>query len=285
MKFLKLIPAAVLAVLAVPAAAQEEPPKPVTISGSVAIVSDYRLRGISQSDEAPAIQGGITASHESGVYAGVWMSSLAGWGTFAGCNCELDLVAGYKADLGGAAIDLGVTTYLYPAGLPKTTFFEPFIKVSGTAGPASLLLGIAYAPKQEALGRWSNDAANAQAVAEGLANYDHPGAKDDNLYIWGDVAAGIPNSPVTVKAHLGYSDGNPGLGPNGTSVAPTGKYVDWLLGVDIALPETPLTIGLAYVDTNISDREAAYLQPNFSNTRNGDSIADGRFVLSLTAAF
>lgn len=286
MKYLTFIPAAILAILSLPAAAQEEePPRPVTVSGSVTLVSDYRLRGVSQSDEALAIQGGVTVSHESGLYAGAWMSSLAGWGTFAGCNCELDLIAGYKADLGSAAIDFGVTAYLYPSGLPKTTFFEPFVKVSGAAGPANLLLGIAYAPKQEALGRWSNDGANSQDALAGLAPYDNPGAKDDNLYIWGDVSGSIPDTPVTLKAHLGYSEGNPGLGYNGTSVAPTGKYVDWLLGADVTIPGTPLTVSLAYVDTNISDEEALYLQPNFSNTRNGDSIADGRFVVSLTAAF
>ena len=68
MTFLKYIPAAVLAVLALPAAAQEEePPKPVTVSGSVALVSDYRFRGVSQTDKEMAVQGGITVSHESGV--------------------------------------------------------------------------------------------------------------------------------------------------------------------------------------------------------------------------
>jgi hypothetical protein len=86
-----------------------------------------------------------------------------------------------------------------------------------------------------------------------------------------------------VKAHLGYSDGNPGLGPNGTSIAPTGKYLDWLIGADVAVG--PLTLGVAYVDTDIGKADAAYLQPNFSRVKDGSSIADAKLVLSVSAAF
>ena len=84
--------AAAVAALAfsVPALAQEAP-KPITVSGSAAIVSDYRFRGVSQSDRALAVQAGLTVSHESGLYVGTWASNLAGWGTFGGSNTELDL--------------------------------------------------------------------------------------------------------------------------------------------------------------------------------------------------
>ena len=282
MKYFAVITAGLLGLAAAaPASAQDTaPPKPITVSGNVAIVSDYRLRGVSQSDEAFAIQGGITIAHESGFYVGTWMSSLSGWGTFGGCNCELDLIGGFKKPVGDATIDLGLTTYLYPSGFSKTTVFEPFVKLSGTMGPASALIGVAYAPKQEALGNWYSTGAAYVAGTPTKA-----GDKKDNVYLWTDLGAGIPNTPITAKAHLGYSSGNKGLGPNGTSMAPTGDYLDWLVGADIAIPSTPLTLGIAYIDTDITDKEAAYLQPNFSNTRNGDSIADGKVVVTLTAAF
>jgi hypothetical protein len=115
--------------------------------------------------------------------------------------------------------------------------------------------------------------------------YTDPGDKEDNLYLWGDASAGIPNTPLTLKAHIGYSDGNPGLGPNGTSVAPTGTYWDWMLGADFAIKGTPLTLGVAYVDTDISWREAAYLQPNFSSTKDNGPISGAQVVFSITAAF
>jgi uncharacterized protein (TIGR02001 family) len=282
MTFLKYIPAAVLAVLALPAAAQEEePPKPVTVSGSVGLVSDYRFRGVSQTDKEMAVQGGITVSHESGVYGGTWASNLAGWGTFGGSNMELDLFGGFRTEVSpGVTVDAGLTWYMYPGGADKTDFAEPYVKVSGTFGPASLLVGVAYAPKQEALGRWYFSGADA---ATGI--YNDPGDKEDNLYIWVDGSAGIPSTPLTVKGHVGFSDGNRGLGPNGTSIAPTGKYLDYMVGVDFAVPTTPLTLGVAFVDTNIKRSDIGYLQPNFSSTKNGSRIDKGTVVFSVTAAF
>ena len=274
------IACAVLALMSsAPAFAQEEAEGPVTISGSVALVSDYRFRGVSQTDKGMAVQGGVTATHESGLYAGTWASNLAGWGQFGGSNMELDLFAGYAIPLGGATLDVGLTWYMYPSGADKTDFAEPYVKLSSQLGPVKGLLGVAYAPKQQALGNWCSDA--ACTVAD-------PGDKEDNLYIWGDVSGAVPNTPVTLKAHLGYSDGNPGLGPNGTSVAPTGKYLDWLVGADVAIPGTPLTLGVAYVDTDIKRSDETYIRPNFmvqDADDFGESIARSQIVFSVTAAF
>ena len=267
------------ATAAAPAFAQEEPTGPVSVSGSVTLVSDYRFRGVSQTDKELAIQGGISVSHESGVYAGTWGSNLAGWGTFGGSNTELDLFAGYAVEIAsGTTLDVGLTWYMYPGGADTTDFAEPYVKLSSSVGPANVLVGVAYAPKQEALGRWyfTDDAYTA-----GLP--DRPGAKSDNVYLWTDLSTAIPDTGLTLKGHLGYSNGNSGLGPNGTSIAPTGEYFDWLLGADYALG--PVTIGVSYVDTNISRSDYAYIADNFSSTKNGSSIAGSTVVFSLSAAF
>jgi len=257
---------------ATPALAQEEaPPKPITVSGSVALVTDYRFRGVSQTDKQMAIQGGITAAHESGFYAGVWGSNLAGWGQFGGANMELDLIGGYKHSFGGTTVDVGLTWYMYPGGSDKTDFAEPYVKLSHTLGPVSLLAGVAYAPEQQALGNWSNTPES------------RIGDKEDNLYVWGDASAGVPGTALTVKGHVGYSNGNPGLGPNGTSVTPTGSYVDYLVGADYVL--SPVTLGVAFVGTDIKWRDSLYLQPNFSSTKDGKSIASGKVLFSVSAAF
>lgn len=276
MRFSTFLPAAILAATtAMPAFAQDTaPPEPITISGSATVASDYRFRGVSQTDKNVAVQGGITVAHESGVYIGTWGSNLAGWGTFGGANLELDLIAGYKHTFGDATVDAGVTWYTYPGGFDETDVVEFYGKVSGTAGPATLTAGVFYAPKQTSL---SYVTASATPLIPG------DGRKEDNIYLSGDAAAGVPNTPVTLKAHIGYSDGNPGLGPNGTSMAPTGKYWDWLLGADFAYKN--LTLGVAYVDTDLSNSEVAYLQPNFSKTTNGSPIGASTVVVSLTAAF
>lgn len=265
--------AALLAPASMAHAQDAEDSPPITVNGSVTLTSDYRFRGVSQSNNSFAIQGGLTASHESGFYAGFWSSSLAGWGTFGGPNIELDLLGGFKFPVGGGALDVGLTWFMYPSGANNTDFAELFAKLSGAAGPVNLLAGVAYAPKQEALGNWSN----------------HPdsriGDTEDNLYLWGDISYTIPETPVTLKGHIGYSDGNPGLGPNGTSIAPTGKYFDWLLGADVVVG--PVTLGVAYIDTDISTGGADWtrLQPNFSKVPDGASISSGRIVFSVTGAF
>jgi len=272
MKNLFAAAALVAGLLPVAAAAQEEAKPAVTISGSATIASDYRFRGVSQSDKEMAVQGGVTLTHESGLYAGVWGSNLAGWGTFGGANMELDLIGGYKLPVtDNATLDVGLVWYMYPGGADESDFAEPYVKLTGATGPATLTAGVAYAPKQPAL-------ANVSAAPNSR------GQKDDNLYLWGDGALAIGGTPLTAKAHIGYSDGNPGLGPNGTSVAPTGRYWDWSLGMDATWRN--LMLNISYVDTDIGKAEAARLQPNFSKGGDGvGSIADAAVVASVTAAF
>ncbi|KZE15391.1 MULTISPECIES: TorF family putative porin [Sphingomonas] len=257
-----------------------EPPASVTVSGSAAVASDYRFRGVSQSDQEMAVQGGITIAHDSGAYIGTWASNLAGWGTFGGANMELDLIAGYKTAIAdGATLDVGLTWYVYPGGADKTDFAEPYARLTGTAGPATLTAGAAYAPKQEAIGKWYATGADA---ARGV--YTRPGAKDDNLYLWGDAALPVTGIPITAKAHIGHSWGQDGLGPNATAVSPTGSYWDWSLGADATW--RTLTLNVSYVDTDLSDRDAAYLRPSFSRGQDGSgNIAGGTVVVALTAAF
>src|SRR5205085_2420757 len=73
-----------IAAIAPAAYADDEPASAFTITGSAAVTTQYRLRGISQTDNDAAVQGGITVSHSSGVYIGTWASNLGGYGTFGG---------------------------------------------------------------------------------------------------------------------------------------------------------------------------------------------------------
>ena len=261
-------------------AGETAPPAAITVSGSAAFVSDYRFRGVSQSDKDAAVQAGITVTHQTGFYVGAWGSNLSGWGTFGGSNMELDLIGGFKTPVGGGGtLDVGLTWYMYPGGSDKTDFAEPYIKLSGTAGPVSLTAGVAYAPPQQALGRYYFTGADA---ANGV--YNDEGDKEDNLYLWGDFATAIPSTPLTLKAHIGYSDGNSGLGPNATSVAPTGTYWDYSVGAEATF--RGLTFNVSYIDTDISRRDEQYLYPSFSRGQDGTgSIGDGTVVASVTAAF
>ena len=60
---------------AAPAMAQDEE-SDITVTGSAAVVSDYRFGGVSLSNGDPAVQAAITVGHSSGFYVGTWGSSI-----------------------------------------------------------------------------------------------------------------------------------------------------------------------------------------------------------------
>ncbi len=231
-----------------PAWAQDEPAEPFTITGSTALASQYRFRGISLSNEELAVQGSINLNHESGFYVGTWASSLDGFGELGGSNVEVDIYGGYRAPLGesGATLDVGLLYYAYPGSTGGDfEFFEPYANVSGTLGPVSAKVGFNYAWDQSAL------------------------LDNSNFYVFGDVSTAIPNTPLTLKAHIGYSEGD-------TPLSPTGEYIDYLVGADFTIKN--LTLGVAYVDTDIKSAGAIA-------SGVGRDIVDGAVVVSLTAAF
>ncbi len=49
---------------------------PYSISANIGAVSNYMWRGVTQTGDQPAIQGGLDFSHESGFYAGTWISNV-----------------------------------------------------------------------------------------------------------------------------------------------------------------------------------------------------------------
>ncbi len=100
------------AVLALPAQAEED--EGWWFGGGLAATSDYVFRGVSQTDEDPAIQGNLDFGHSSGFYAGVWASNV----DFAapdGIDVEVNLYAGWVFGLvDEASLDLYWIRYIYP---------------------------------------------------------------------------------------------------------------------------------------------------------------------------
>ena len=121
-------------------------------SGNVTLTSDYVWRGVTQSDQSFAIQGGFDVAHSTGFYAGTWASNVDfGDNT----NLELDLYGGYAGEFGdGFSYDVGVIQYLY-SGQPSTTdydFLEVYAGLS-YAFDAGIELGgfVAFDPDNENL--------------------------------------------------------------------------------------------------------------------------------------
>jgi len=155
-----------------------------SVGGGATLVSDYRFRGISQTDKRFAVQGTFTVSHASGFYATVWGSSIDDYVAY-GSDQEIDLIGGYKKTFGSTTVDGGVLYYYYPgSGGVNSDFFEPYISIAQAIGPVTAKVTANYAPKQHA-----------------LAVFPH--TKDDSLYLAGDLSAAIPKTPVSLSAHLG----------------------------------------------------------------------------------
>ena len=73
------------------------PPATLTFNGTATVVSDYRFRGISQTDKNFAVQGTFTITHASGFYVSVFGSSVDDYVTASGQgHQEIDLIGGYK---------------------------------------------------------------------------------------------------------------------------------------------------------------------------------------------
>ena len=132
-----------------PAGAQQaETPKVVTVSGGATLVSDYRFRGISQTDKRSAVQGTFTVVHESGLYGTVWGSSIDDY-VYNGSDQEIDFVVGYRKAFGGTTIDGGILYYYYPGSRDiDSDFFEPFVSAAHAFGPVTAKASVAYAPEQ-----------------------------------------------------------------------------------------------------------------------------------------
>jgi hypothetical protein len=84
-------------------------------TGNLALVSDYRFRGVSQTYGLPAVQGGIDYANPGGLYLGTWMSNVSGNQYMNGASLEWDMYGGYKASVTpDFSYDTGLLYYYYP---------------------------------------------------------------------------------------------------------------------------------------------------------------------------
>ncbi|MCB2051023.1 MAG: TorF family putative porin [Novosphingobium sp.] len=222
----------------------EESDSDITVSGNVALVTDYRFRGVSFTDGKPAIQGGVDIAHSSGVYVGTWASSLEDSATYG--SIELDLYAGWSGDITpGLTLDVGLLYYAYPSkdsvseGAGPSDYFEPYMSLGTTIGPVSATAGVAYAWDQKSLG------------------------SEDNLYLYFDLEAGIPNTPITLTGHVGYTDG--ALAPDYVSGVSTDKSaIDWSIGAS-ATVLGGLSLGVSYIGVEDGGLKSLGLDDDFTD--------------------
>jgi uncharacterized protein (TIGR02001 family) len=265
----RLIVAALLAVssthlLAETAAAPAAPTPDWTVSGNVAVSSDYRTRGISQSDKMPAVSGGFDVVHSSGFYFGNWNSNIDS-DYYTGANLELDFWAGYRGAVGDVGYDVGVFYYYYPGsgrnGQPSIDNKEIYVGTS--YGPVSARLYIPVDDFFSAEKLFTGGNAAGSVYLDLSATYD--------LGKLGAQGFGL-------IGHLGYQKLKGAAQLQETQYVGTDKYVshyyDWKLGVNYTF-STGHVVALTYIDTDI----------NFRAYTGGRMISGATGVLSVSKTF
>jgi uncharacterized protein (TIGR02001 family) len=241
------------------AAPAAEPASPLT--GNLAIVSDYRFRGISQSYRLPAVQGGIDYAHSSGFYLGNWNSSVSGNQYPNGASLEMDFYGGFKIPLSDAVtLDLGAIYYYYPgsyynvASGGKPTFNNFEVYVGSSFGP---LTAKAYFTISDYFG------------VNSTTGYAPNGGSKGSYYLDLGYATEIA-AKTSLVAHVGYQNVKSYSNYN---------YVDYKLGV--TYDYTGWILGLAWVGTNAKKDYWTFFEGSGASKFVGNNAA----VFSISKAF
>jgi len=153
-------------------------------SASVALSSEYVWRGISQTDEDPAISGSFDYGHSSGFYAGAWASNVD-YGDDA--SAEIDIYAGFAGEFGdsGVGFDVGALRYIFPGEDYNFNEVYAFVSYSFlTAGVAhsSDTLGSGESGTYYSLDAGYDLPFGGLSLAAGVGLYD----ADDNAFAAGE---------------------------------------------------------------------------------------------------
>ncbi|QWE18565.1 TorF family putative porin [Polynucleobacter corsicus] len=262
-------------------AAAPEAPEVSPITANVTVASSYVYRGLTQTNNKPAIQGGFDYAHDSGFYVGNWNSNIS-W-ISDGYNqtptttapIEMDFYAGVKKELIGEGFvsDVGVLQYYYPtSGMPGIS------KTLANAGATRQLSGTTpstteiYAAQNYTFGAVTGFV----KFSYGLTNLF--GINNSKGSLYPDLTTNYDTGfyGVSLNAHVGYQ-----YVPNDIQGYKM-SYTDWKLGLTKDFGGG-LTGAVAYTGTNIA--KAPGSSSYVYTTANGGSAGKATGIVSLTKTF
>ncbi len=208
------------------------------ITGSMAVTSDYVFRGLSQSKEGPAIQGGVEYQHEVGAYIGMWASNVD-FNDGDEAQVELDGYVGYRTAItDDLSADVGAIYYGYPGADSNLDYdYWEFYAAAEYGIPLGMKTGAGFDVDKATIG------ASFSYSPEFFA-------KSGSAY-YAKATAGVPfANGITIDGHLGKQ----WIEDNNTFLLP--DYMDWSLGIAYALPKQ-FEVKLQYVDTNLDEKDCA----------------------------
>jgi uncharacterized protein (TIGR02001 family) len=237
--------------------AAAEPARPCTFTGNVGVTTDYVFRGISQTLNDAAVQGGVDATCGN-FYVGFWGSNVEFAHPFGDSNVEMDFYGGYKFKTGAINWDLGAIYYSYPGTdtfgfLRHNSYFELKAGASGDIWKGGTLgATVFYSP-------------------------DYFGSTGSVWTVEGAFSQTLPRFSIfspTFSATLGYSRGGSEFAAFFTG--DERHYTYWNVGLNLAFYEK-WSLDLRYWDTSIDG--GCFVTGGVGET------CDGRFVASMKYTF
>jgi uncharacterized protein (TIGR02001 family) len=201
---------------------------PGEFSANVAFTTDYRFRGITQSSNNPALQGGldynVDIAEGFGLYLGTWGSTV-NFEDGDEASVEIDFYGGVTTEIVGIGIDLGVIYYAYP-GADSSLDYD-YVEFA---------LGLSYSPLDFVTVGVGYNYSPDYFASSGNFHYPHA-----TIEVTPDL--GLP-LPLTFSGTYGYSfiDDEATFG--------AGDYGDWSIG--LSTEWRFFTASLQYVDNDLS---------------------------------
>lgn len=281
--------------ISVNAVAADAPASPHTFTANVGLYSQYVFRGLTQTNEEPALQGGFDYSHSSGFYLGVWGSNVSwlkenntasntsvGGSYKSGGTLELDVYGGYKFTVGDFGFDVGMLQYYYPGDQNIASYGAHFPDADTLEAYAAVSWKWLTAKYSHSLG-------------------DTFGVRDASGTSYLDLSAAVPlgESGFTLGLHYGLQkyEGKDYANTNGATNDALYSYDDYKISLAYDLGKVSktfasTTVGVAYTDTS-SANNCGYGAFNNSGTANGTActgvypknIANGQTTVWIQRTF
>jgi uncharacterized protein (TIGR02001 family) len=195
----------------------EDAPSP--FSANVTLTTDYIYRGITQTNHQPAIQGGFSFNHASGVYASVWGSNVD-FQDGDEANIEIDYAIGHAGNAGAFGWDANLTYLTYP-GADSDLEYDSFeLALTGSYDFEVALVSATIAHATDGM------------------------AAEEASYVAGDIEIPLPYG-LAFGAHLGYRELELGV-----------DYTNWKAALSTEL--AGIGLELAYTDTDLSREDCNY---------------------------
>ena len=178
-----------------------------SVSANASVTNNYIWRGLTQTTNDAAVQGGIDFAHDSGFYVGTWVSNVE-YAPDDNYSYENDWYAGFSGEIGSITFDVGYLYYNYD----EEAEFD-FGEVYGTIGFAGFSAS-AYV------------LTNTEADEDDFPGLDYDFDAGEAYYISLDYGFTIAED-VEIGLHYGYHDGDFMEAFNGAD----GDYSDYNISI------------------------------------------------------